>query len=377
MANQESLDSNLIRAVKRENINEVRTLLDAGANVNARENELFKNTPLIIATRLCNIDIARVLIKRGADVNLEGSQFIGTPLLEASGTTNSPPCLPMLKLLLDNDADVNKKSGGYDASPLNQAAHSGSLEACEYLIEKGADIHSKSRNGATPLHSACVSGHPNICKLLIELGADIEAEDNKGRTPLFYSITSYHLSRDVIPRLLYDYGANFLHKNNEGQTPLEDVLTNYGSSTNNVYKLFKELEEKYREKIASAKGLAAISAASQFPNYRPGQVPLRPLPNNLISKVGNLLGLKNKTVSLKRNLTENEKANQRLRQNVRNARLFAARQAVAEQHAAKVAEQQSKAAREGWYGWMGGARKQRKTRGKKRKSRTMKKHNKN
>jgi hypothetical protein len=374
MANQTSLDTKLIRAVRNENINEIKTLLDAGANINAVQDESLPLTPLIIAAQSCNIEIAELLIKRGADVNLKGGTWIGTPLLEAATKSSEPQCFAIMNLFIEHGANVNLKSGGYDATPLHMSAHSGNLEACELLIKKGADINSKSKRGATPLHSACISGHPTICKLLIESGADIDAEDNKGDTPLFYSTSNYYRLGNTIPQLLYDFGANFLHKNKEGKTALQDIQ-GYGG-TIEQYTSFKELEDKYRKKAASAKGLALLSAASQFPNLRPGKVAWPEMPDNAIQEVTRFLNLKNKLNIPEKASPEIQERIRQLRRN-RNTRLAAARQAVAEEHAAKVSEQQGKATREGWYGWMGGVRKHRKTRGKKRKNRTMKKHRKN
>jgi ankyrin repeat protein len=46
------------------------------------------------------------------------------------------------------------------------------------LIEKGADIHVKSKNGATSLHDASLNGHTETAMMLIEKGADIHEKDN-------------------------------------------------------------------------------------------------------------------------------------------------------------------------------------------------------
>ena len=41
------------------------------------------------------------------------------------------------------------------------------------LMEKGADIHVKSKNEATSLHDASLKGHAETAMMLIEKGADI------------------------------------------------------------------------------------------------------------------------------------------------------------------------------------------------------------
>jgi ankyrin repeat protein len=45
----------------------------------------------------------------------------------------------------------------------------------KYLIEKGADIHSKDKDGRTALMWASGMGHLEVVKYLIEKGADIHS----------------------------------------------------------------------------------------------------------------------------------------------------------------------------------------------------------
>ena len=55
------------------------------------------------------------------------------------------------------------------------------------LLEKGADVESKSRDGRTPLSWAAESGHEAAVKLLLEKGADVESKDGVGQTPLLWA----------------------------------------------------------------------------------------------------------------------------------------------------------------------------------------------
>jgi len=49
------------------------------------------------------------------------------------------------------------------------------------LIDRGADINFKDKNGKTLLH---YTSNVKLCELLIEHGADVNITDNIGRTPL-------------------------------------------------------------------------------------------------------------------------------------------------------------------------------------------------
>ncbi|XP_059294044.1 signal recognition particle 43 kDa protein, chloroplastic isoform X2 [Lycium ferocissimum] len=61
----------------------------------------------------------------------------------------------------------------------------GSEPCVKLLVEAGADVNYRDRNGGlTALHMAAGYVKPGVAKLLIELGADPEVEDYRGQTPL-------------------------------------------------------------------------------------------------------------------------------------------------------------------------------------------------
>jgi hypothetical protein len=72
-----------------------------------------------------------------------------------------------------------------------------------YLVEQGADIHSKNNCGNTPLHTA---GSVEIARYLVEQGADIYCKSNDGNTPLqlhlacgYTDIVRYFLINKLVP----------------------------------------------------------------------------------------------------------------------------------------------------------------------------------
>ena len=60
----------------------------------------------------------------------------------------------------------------------------GHTEAVNLLVEQGADVDCRNRDGATPLLSAAFLGQAKPVRLLIENGADVNARNNAGYTPL-------------------------------------------------------------------------------------------------------------------------------------------------------------------------------------------------
>lgn len=79
---------------------------------------------------------------------------------------------------------VNIKSEHDGGSLLTLAAVAGQVDACKFLLQKGADVRAKSDDGSTPLHGAAFFGHVEVVELLIEAGADLDAENKDGETPL-------------------------------------------------------------------------------------------------------------------------------------------------------------------------------------------------
>ena len=74
-----------------------------------------------------------------------------------------------------------------DLATFNSAAYNGQTTAVERLIERGADINAKTKDGYTALIYAAYSGHAKIVQELVENGASIDATNNYGSTALIYA----------------------------------------------------------------------------------------------------------------------------------------------------------------------------------------------
>ena len=60
---------------------------------------------------------------------------------------------------------------------LLRAAKSRKVELVEKLLNMGARVDAKDRNGATPLHFACKYGPLELVKLLLKHNADVNKQD--------------------------------------------------------------------------------------------------------------------------------------------------------------------------------------------------------
>ena len=88
--------------------------------------------------------------------------------------------------------------------PVFRASHKGDAEKLRQLIEKGADVNARLRDGLTPLMVATLKNNTAALELLIEHGADINARDNNGNTALTFALDR-SLLRAMMTRMKYKF----------------------------------------------------------------------------------------------------------------------------------------------------------------------------
>ena len=85
----------------------------------------------------------------------------------------------LVKLLIDNGADLNIKGGSnYGYTALMYAVKEGNTEIAKLLLDNGADLNIKDSFGYTALMFAVREGNTEIVKLLLDNKADISGEIN-------------------------------------------------------------------------------------------------------------------------------------------------------------------------------------------------------
>jgi ankyrin repeat protein len=135
--------------------------------------------PLHEATRNGNREQVRSLIDAGADLDAQGDNG-ETPLITAIIEGH----VLVASLLIDRGADIQARNkGGF--TPLHAAAYANAVDIAEQLLDRGADVKDQmNKAGVTPLSVASEEGHPGLVKVLIDHGADLEVEEQNGYTPL-------------------------------------------------------------------------------------------------------------------------------------------------------------------------------------------------
>jgi len=207
----ESRRTPLHMAVLNNNEDLILTLIEEGADVNARDDNDF--TPLHLATSGGNRITVQTLIEAGADVNSRDQDGM-IPLYWAVKTNNEN----IVKTLIEAGAEVNSRNK-YNNTPLHWAVE-GNGETVHTLIEAGADVNARDENGWTPLN--CVASSPCmeiITQVLIDAGADVNTRDKYGMTPLHFAV-NYH--NEISICALIAAGADPTLVNDEGKT-LEDL----------------------------------------------------------------------------------------------------------------------------------------------------------
>jgi hypothetical protein len=120
--------------------------------------------------------------------------------------------------------DVEARRGGEEDgwTCLMTAALHGHLDICRLLIDKGAQVNAKDRNGCTPLHWAAERGHIEIVRLLCDHGADVDARNHQdGSRPLHYAARKGRIS--IVKELIEVKNAEINARDDDGETALSDA----------------------------------------------------------------------------------------------------------------------------------------------------------
>ncbi|KAK0621895.1 ankyrin repeat-containing domain protein [Bombardia bombarda] len=138
------------------------------------------------------------LIDRGVELSTETE--LGDSAIYIAGRCQDPE---VIKLLLDNGANVNDRGGKhyedrwdwlqrteYNATPLHRAAENGRTETARLLIEASADVNSVDGSGVSVLERAVNSEKAELIRLLIDAGVGLIIHDNTASGLLMVAVRS-------------------------------------------------------------------------------------------------------------------------------------------------------------------------------------------
>ncbi|KAF5247348.1 hypothetical protein FANTH_6439 [Fusarium anthophilum] len=122
-------------------------------------------------------------------------------------------------LIREGNFDMEDRSFG-NCTPLFLACFAESKEIVKLLVDRGADINARCRQGQVPLHVSVENGNNGITDILISKGADVSVVDDDGRTAL--NIASMNGNTKVIWQLI-NSGAKVDSTDNAGRNLLHHL----------------------------------------------------------------------------------------------------------------------------------------------------------
>src|SRR2546425_931101 len=276
----------LMHSVIESDVKMMRLLMDHGADVNAK-NDLASTALMYAATNLAK---TRVLLDAGADVKAKGKNN-ATPMSVAVTTFGSTPVLKLLvskgaepePRLLTSAAAVGDLeaiqflfSTGMPPGDRTGAAISAAIgarcQACaRLLVEKGAPANGVRPNGtlSSPigstmggvLNDTAKRAMPELSQFLLDHGASLESRDREGFTLLMQAVLSMEPppARDRMVEWLLSKGVDPNAKNDRGDTAYQlaarvgiastlDLLVKAGA---------KEVKEEWPKPAGSALSVEA------------------------------------------------------------------------------------------------------------------------
>ncbi|MGH9722900.1 MAG: ankyrin repeat domain-containing protein, partial [Bryobacteraceae bacterium] len=173
-------DLRLVDAMKNQDLQQVRTLLDQHADVNVRSED--GSTALLWAAHWNDLQAAELLVRAGADANA-ANDFRMTPLSQAC--TNGSAAFVNVLLKAGAHPDTPIATG---ETPLMTCARAGAADAVRVLLVRGADVNAKEpTQHQTALMWAAAERHPKVLQALIEARADLAAHTKSGFTALHFA----------------------------------------------------------------------------------------------------------------------------------------------------------------------------------------------
>jgi ankyrin repeat protein/globin len=129
-----------------------------------------------------NLPLVELLLHLGADPNAR-DQWEHTPLYFVGNASHGAYGAAVVRILIQNGANVNAQERLKHCTALHMAARRGNVPVAEALLDCGADAEARDKLGDTPLHRAVKCGKTEMVAFLLSRGANVHAEGKRGLTP--------------------------------------------------------------------------------------------------------------------------------------------------------------------------------------------------
>jgi len=225
----------LMHSVIESDVKMMKLLLDSGADVNAKNGQ--DSTALLYAS--VNLDMARLLLDRGARVNVKSktgatpmsvavTSFGSTAVLQLLAAKGAPPedrlmtgaaqkgDLEAIRYLLS----IGVSPGGADSASLFAAITARCDVCARLLVERGAPTKGFRLAGGGLLNETAKRAMPELSQFLLDHGAPLDVKDREGFTLLMQAVLSMEppRERDGMVEWLLTKGVDPNAKNDRGDT---------------------------------------------------------------------------------------------------------------------------------------------------------------
>ncbi len=280
----DGLDMRLLEAVYASDLEVVKSLVEIGANVNARD---FEGISVLMYSLYAEDEqITDLLLSEGADIHaidFNGNSVLlhafyagqedfireNMPEFELVNHKNSDGYsaltfavqqydVELVQQLIEKGANIHQKTEKGTTAVMHAAAF-GNFYVVDYLAYLGADVNHQAQDGSSALHLAAWYGHNEVAGLLLDWGADIEISDYYGNTPLMIAIMGQQLETTWY---LHESGASLMVVNEAGLTPLSQAASLQDQDIVNLI-----LQYDFKEPLQLNKKRSAIAYAYYNRDY--------------------------------------------------------------------------------------------------------------
>lgn len=174
----------------------------------------------------------RILAENQPVIDVVGDENDWSPLRQAMNFVTSKWKSYIVLLLLQGGASV-KQSGTCLWHPLIAASQDGTEDIVWMLLRYGAPTNVEDCKGNTPLGAAIAYGYARVAQLLIDHGANVQRKNKDGATPLIQAAKLTQVTkacRSSIAWLLLENKANPDDRDSIGSTALHYSVRNHDES---------------------------------------------------------------------------------------------------------------------------------------------------
>ncbi|MDF2814353.1 MAG: ankyrin repeat protein [Paenibacillus sp.] len=211
--NVHELRKEMIEAVKINNVDKVAELINRDASLVNSSNPNGETAVLMAAYYRAN-EIKELLINNGAELNIFEAAAVGDTARVRELLHQAPSLI------------ASYNTDGF--TPLGLASHFGNEETVKLLLDQGAEVNARSKDGNLnnmALHAAIAGNHERVADILIQNGADVNARcEGKWRMGWGPLHVAGYFGRVSIIRLLLEHSADKTAINDKGETPYEVAI---------------------------------------------------------------------------------------------------------------------------------------------------------